>query len=269
MKVMAVLGGAIVAVWLVVAILAPWLAAYPEGAHDLLAPLARGSAAHLLGTTEDGTDIASALVYGARVSALVGLGSVLISVVLGTLVGLVSGYRGGWLDLVVMRLAEIFLAFPGFLLAILIVFVLGGGSVLSLILALNTTAWAGYARLVRGQVMTVKHLDYVVAAKALGAGTRRIVFVHILPNVAGPLAVQATFGLAGAILAEASLSYLGLGPDNATSWGALLDEGAALFITSPQLALLSGGAIALAVLGVNLLGDALRDRLDPRSPVSS
>ena len=136
---------------------------------------------------------------------------------------------------------------------------------LGVILALNVTGWAGYARLVRGQVLTVKEREFVLAARGLGASTPRILGLHILPNVVGPITVQATFGIAGAILAEASLSFLGVGPQDVTSWGALLDEGAVLFLKSPHLALLSGGCLFLTVLGVNLLGDALRDRLDPRS----
>ena len=136
---------------------------------------------------------------------------------------------------------------------------------LGVILALNVTGWAGYARLVRGQTLTVKEREFVLAARSLGASTARILRVHLLPNVFGPVTVQATFGIAGAILAEASLSFLGVGPQDVTSWGALLDEGAVLFLKSPHLAMMSGGCLFVSVLGINLLGDALRDKLDPRS----
>lgn len=258
--------GAVVVILLVgIGTLAPVLAPYPEGDRDAAHPLADASPEHRLGTTEDGTDVLSALCHGARVAMIVGFATVALSVVLGTLIGLCSGYYGGWTDEILMRLTEVFLSFPGFLLALLIVFSLGEASMLGVILALNVTGWAGYARLVRGQVLTVKEREFVLAARGLGASTPRILGVHILPNIVGPITVQATFGIAGAILAEASLSFLGVGPQDVTSWGALLDEGAVLFLKSPHLALLSGGALFVTVLGVNLLGDALRDRLDPRS----
>lgn len=260
----AAIGLVLVVLWLSIALLAPWLAPYPEGAHDLAAPMAASSPAHRLGTTEDGTDVLSALIWGARVAAIVGLGTALVSTALGSVIGLISGYAGGLVDLLLMRVVEIFLAFPGFLLALLVVFIVGEGSLLSVTLALNLTAWAGTARLVRGQVLSVRRRDFITAARALGASRRRILFVHLLPNVMGPVIVQATFILAGAILAEASLSFLGLGPEDATSWGALLEEGAVLFMTTPSLAMWSGTVLGLTVLGVNLLGDALRDRLDPR-----
>ena len=260
-----VVGGALVLALVVVAAMGDNLAPYPQGHRDLLHPLAPASADHRLGTTEDGTDVLSALVHGARVAVIVGLATVAISMTLGTLLGLISGWYGGWVDQVVMRLTEIFLSFPGFLLALLLVFAAGEPTVWSVVLALNATAWAGYARLVRGQVLTVKERAFVRAAQGLGASSARILRVHVLPNVFGPVTVQATFGIAGAILAEASLSFLGVGPEDVTSWGALLQEGAALFLKTPMLGLLSGACLFLTVLGVNLLGDALRDRLDPRS----
>ena len=259
------IGAAIVAILIVVGLFAPWIAPFEEGHRDVANPLSEPSGAHSLGTSEDGTDVLSALCHGARVALVVGFATVALSVFIGTLIGLVSGYAGGWLDEALMRLTEVFLSFPGFLLALLIVFALGEATMLGVILALNVTGWAGYARLVRGQVLTVKKREFVVAAKAMGASPGRILRVHLLPNVFGPVTVQATFGIAGAILAEASLSFLGVGPQDVTSWGALLDEGAVLFLKTPYLALLSGGALFLTVLGINLLGDALRDRLDPRS----
>ncbi|HIN85230.1 MAG TPA: ABC transporter permease [Myxococcales bacterium] len=259
------IGAAIVATLIVVGLFAPWIAPFEEGHRDVANPLSLPSEDHSLGTSEDGTDVLSALCHGARVALVVGFATVALSVFIGTLIGLVSGYAGGWLDEALMRLTEVFLSFPGFLLALLIVFALGEATMLGVILALNVTGWAGYARLVRGQVLTVKKREFVVAAKAMGASPMRIIRVHLLPNVFGPVTVQATFGIAGAILAEASLRFLGVGPQDVTSWGALLDEGAVLFLKTPYLALLSGGALFLTVLGINLLGDALRDRLDPRS----
>ncbi len=258
----ALLAGAI----LLTGLLAPWIAPYPQGHRDAARPLApTGTSGHWLGTTEDGTDVLSALCHGAGVAAIVGLATVIVSVGAGTALGLVAGYTGGLVDVILMRLTEIFLAFPGFLLALLVVFAVGEPSLLAVVVALNLTGWAGFARLVRAQAMTLRDRDFVLASRALGASTPRLLFVHLLPNVLGPVLVQATFGVGNAILAEASLSYLGVGPEDATSWGALLEEGAVLFLKTPSLALLSGGALLVTIIGVNLVGDALRDRLDPRS----
>ena len=259
------LGLILVSTIFIAGVFATSLAPFPEGHRDIDNPLGPPDSMHLLGTTEDGTDILSALFYGARVAVIVGLATVALSVTIGTLIGLISGWYGGWIDQALMRLIEIFLSFPGFLLALLIIFVLGEATILGVILALNVTGWAGYARLVRGQVLSMKHREFVLAARSMGASNARIMRVHLLPNVFGPVTVQATFGIAGAILAEASLSFLGVGPQEVTSWGALLEEGSVLFLTTPWLGILSGGCIFLAVLGINLLGDALRDRLDPNA----
>jgi peptide/nickel transport system permease protein len=164
-----------------------------------------------------------------------------------------------------MRLTEVLLSFPGILLAILIIFITQQPSTVTVILAISATGWAGYARLVRGQVLLERRKDYVEAARALGIPTWRVVFVHVVPNVISPVIVQATFGVAGAILAEASLSFLGLGPQDTASWGALLDQGAQYFLLRQHTALFPGLAIMLTVLSINFLGDALRDHLDPRS----
>lgn len=258
-------GTVIVLCLLLVGSFAGILAPYDEGHHDSASPLAPASDAHPLGTTEDGTDVLSALCHGTRVALIVGFATVALSVLIGTTIGLISGYWGGWVDEVIMRLTEIFLSFPGFLLALLIVFALGEATMLGVILALNVTGWAGYARLVRGQTLAVKERGFVLAAKGLGASPFRIIRVHLLPNILGPVTVQATFGIAGAILAESTLSFLGVGPQDVTSWGALLDEGAVLFLKTPTMALASGGALFITVLGINLLGDSLRDRLDPKS----
>ncbi|MEC8023789.1 MAG: ABC transporter permease [Myxococcota bacterium] len=259
------LGLILVSTIFIAGIFATSFAPFPEGHRDIDNPLAPPDSMHLLGTTEDGTDILSALFYGARVAVIVGLATVALSVTIGTLIGLISGWYGGWIDQTLMRLIEIFLSFPGFLLALLIIFALGEATILGVILALNVTGWAGYARLVRGQVLSMKHREFVLAARSMGASNARIMRVHLLPNVFGPVTVQATFGIAGAILAEASLSFLGVGPQEVTSWGALLEEGSILFLTAPWLGILSGGCIFLSVLGINLLGDSLRDKLDPNA----
>jgi len=164
-----------------------------------------------------------------------------------------------------MRFVEMALAFPGILLAIFIVFLTRDPGLWAVILALSATGWAGYARLVRGQVAVLREMPHVEAARGLGASHGRILWVHVLPGLSGPLAVQATFGLAGAVLAEASLSFLGLGPQGVVSWGALLDQGTVLFLKTPWVATSAGMAIFATVLGVNLLGDALRDSLDPHA----
>jgi len=188
---------------------------------------------------------------------------VLLSALVGTIVGGVAGYFRGWLDELLMRSTDVLLAFPGILLAIFITAVLGP-SLANVVFALSFTGWTGYARLFRGQVLSLRQREYVQAAKALGASGRRILGRHILPNAAGPLIVQATFGIPGAILAEASLSFLGLGvPPGTPSWGALVDQGTQYLLIAPHIALFPGLALALTVLGLNFLGDALRDALDP------
>lgn len=258
-------GATMVAVVLVAAILAPALAPWALADRDDAALLAGPSAAHPLGTDEDGADVLTRLLHGARVAVAVGVLTVAVSLALGLTAGLVAGYAGGWADEALMRLTEVLLSFPGILLAILIIFVTQEPSTLSVVGALSATGWAGYARLVRGQVLLVKEQEFVTAARCIGAGPVRIALRHLLPNVLTPVIVQATFGVATAILAEASLSFLGLGPQGTPSWGAMLEQGAALFIKSPTLALAPGLAIVFTVMGVNLLGDALRDRLDPHA----
>ncbi len=257
-------GGFIVLVVLLCAFAAPWIAPYGLEEVDPTNALANPSWDHWLGTDEDGADLLTRIVYGARVAALVGFGTVALSLVLGFAVGCISGYFGGWVDEVLMRFLEVLLSFPGILLAIFIIFVTQEPSEWTVVLALSVTGWVGYARLVRGQVLTVRENEYVTAAKCLGASHSRVMFFHLAPNVLGPVIVQATFGVAGAILAEASLSFLGLGPQGSSSWGAVLDQGAILFIKTPYVALAAGFAIFITVLGINLLGDALRDILDPQ-----
>lgn len=255
----AIVTGAIVFVALLAPLLAPWTLADRDDDALLAAP----STTHPLGTDEDGADILTQLLHGARVACVVGLGTVLVSLLVGLPAGLLAGYGGRWFDEVLMRLTEVLLSFPGILLAILVIFVTQRPSMISVIGALSITGWASYARLVRGQVLQVREQQYVVAARGLGAGPVRVAFRHIVPNILAPVIVQATFGVASAILAEASLSFLGLGPQGTPSWGAMLEQGAVLFLKSPVLAVAPGLAIVATVMGVNLLGDALRDRLDP------
>ncbi len=247
------------------AILAPWIAPYPPEQVNLLRELAPPGGGHWLGTDENGADLLSQILYGARVAAVVGLGTVLLCAVVGTAVGSVSGYFGGAVDEALMRVIDVLMAFPGILLAILLIALTRSPSVTAVVFALSVTGWAGYARLVRGQILSLRERPFVVAARAMGAPAWWIIVRHLVPNVMAPVIVQATFGMAAAILAEAGLSFLGLGPDGVPSWGALLDQGARYFLVSPHLALYPGLAIALSVLAINLLGDALRDAWDPRA----
>ena len=258
--------GALVALLLVAtALLAPALAPYSPKQQALCDGLHGPSAQHWLGQDKHGRDVLSRLIYGARVSAIVGLATVIISALIGILVGSLSGYFGGALDQFFMRVVDVLQAFPGILLAIALAAVLGP-SLENVILALSLLGWVGYARLVRGQVLVEREKDYVQAARALGASPGRIVLRHLLVNVSAPVIVQATFGMAAAILAEASLSFLGLGAQNLPSWGAMLNEGQSFLRTAPYLSIFPGLAVLVTVLGFNFLGDGLRDLyLAPRS----
>jgi len=219
---------------------------------------------HPLGTDTLGRDVASRLLHGARVSLLVGFSAVLLAGGVGVALGLVSGWYRGWLDDLLMRLGDVQLAFPVLVLAVAVLAVLGA-SLLNLILVLGVTGWITYARIVRGEVLTLRERDFVAAARALGASDAWIVRRHLLPNVLPPVTVVATFSVARTIIAEASLSFLGLGvPAPEPSWGAMLDEGRNYIMTGWWLALFPGLAILLLVLGINLVGDWLRDVLDPR-----
>src|SRR5688500_12567955 len=248
------------------AILAPVIARQSPIEIDLVHLLEKPSADHFLGTDIQGRDVWSRLVYGARVSIAVGVISQGIALFLGVLLGLVAGYYGGWVDEVVMRLADVTLAFPTLLLLIAMVAALEP-SMGVVYATIGIVGWAGMARLVRGQVLVVRQLEYIQAIRALGAGDMRIMLQHVLPNVIAPVVIAATLGVAGAIMAEAALSFLGLGvPPPAPSWGSMIADGRDLdqLRRAPWTSVFPGVAIGAAVLGFNLLGDALRDALDPR-----
>lgn len=254
-------GGAVCLVLVVTALLAPLLAPADPTAIDLALRLAPPGPGHPLGLDALGRDILSRIIYGSRVSLAVGVITVAVSLVVGTAIGAVAGYRGGWADEVTMRVADIFLAFPGILLAIALTAVLGP-SLTNVILALCVMGWVGYARIARGQVLLARELPFVEAARSLGCSPARVLVRHVLPNVAAPLLVEATFGMATAIVAEAGLSFLGLGTQPPTpSWGAMLADGRQFILQAPHLTLWPGAAILLTVLGINLLGDGLRDRM--------
>lgn len=250
------------ALLLVGALLAPYLSPVGPGVLDLPGGLEGPSFAHPLGQDRLGRDVLAGILYGGRVSLTVGVLVVGVSLAVGTLVGFASGYAGGWVDEVVMRVVDVLLAFPGILLAIALAGVLGP-SLGNVILALSLLGWVGFARLVRGEVLSLKTREFVVAAQALGARAPRIAWRHVLPNLAGPLAVQATFSVAGTILAESSLSFLGLGPQDVPTWGAMLSQGVDYLLYAPHLALFPGLAVMGTVLGMNVLGDILRDRFEP------
>lgn len=260
------IGITIVVVMSVAALLAPVIARQSPITIDLLHLLERPSASHWLGTDIQGRDIWSRLVYGARVSLTVGLISQGIALALGVTLGLLAGFYGRWVDEVVMRLADVTLAFPTLLLLIAMVAALEPSEGVVFV-TIGVVGWAGMARLVRGQVLVVRQLDYIQAIRALGGGDLRIMVHHILPNVVAPVVIAATLGVAGAIMAEAALSFLGLGvPPPAPSWGSMIADGRDLhqLRTTPWTSVFPGVAIGAAVLGFNLLGDALRDALDPR-----
>ncbi|HVF49040.1 MAG TPA: ABC transporter permease [Pyrinomonadaceae bacterium] len=264
---LAIFGLIFIAVLLVLAVFAPWITTHDVGATDLAARYLSPSAAHWFGTDATGRDIFSRVIFGARISLRVGLVVVAVSAVVGTFIGALAGYYGGWIDRIVSGYVfNVFLAFPGLLLAIAMVAFLGAG-LNKLILALCIIGWVGYARLIRGQVLKVREYDFVQAARALGASDFRILFVHIMPNAVQPLIVQASLGMAGAVLSEASLSFLGLGvPPPAPSWGVMLEEARDLSTlqAAPHALIFPGIAIALTVLAFNFLGDGLREYLDPR-----
>jgi peptide/nickel transport system permease protein len=260
------IGATVVALFVLVALLAPLLAPADPTQIALAEGLRAPSLRHPFGQDRLGRDILSRIAYGARVSLGVASATVVVSLTLGTLIGLCSGLAGGWVDELVMRLVDILLAFPGILLAIALSAVLGP-SLANVVLALSMIGWTGFARLVRAETLSIRSRTHVESAVALGAKPRRILGLHVLPLLAGPLCVQATFGFAGAIVAEASLSFLGLGTQPPTpSWGAMLSEGRSFLLVAPHVALFPGTAVFATVLGINLLGDALRDALDVRRP---
>ncbi|HSY49986.1 MAG TPA: ABC transporter permease [Thermoanaerobaculia bacterium] len=249
---------------IIVAVAAPLLAPFDPDAQDTARRLEAPSHGHWLGLDDLGRDVLSRIVWGSRVSLRVGFSVVILASLIGTTLGAMAGYFGGWMDTLIMRVTDILLAFPGILLAIAMVAVLGP-SLNNVIVALVTIGWVGYARLVRGQVLKVREMEYVTAAKAMGARSPRVIVLHVLPNVINPMIVMATLGLAGTILSEAALSFLGLGVQPPTpSWGAMLTSGRRYLGLANHLAIWPGVAIMLAVMGLNFLGDGLIDALDPK-----
>ncbi len=263
---LAAAGVVLLGVFLVCAVFAPWLAPRDPAQLDLGRRLLPPSAANWFGTDELGRDILSRVLFGARISLLVSVSVVGVSLAVGLVAGYAAGFYGGVTDVVLnVYVTNAFLALPGILLAIAFVAFMGPG-LRNVMLALAVSGWVGYARLVRGQVMAVKEREFVEAARALGASDLRLMVRHILPNIVQPLIVQAAIAMAGAVLAEATLSFLGLGvPPPAASWGAMLNDARSHLFDSPHLLFFPAMAVMLLVLAFNFIGDALRDRMDPRT----
>lgn len=266
---LAVIGLSLLTLFVIIALLAPFLAPYDPAAIDLYHRLAAPSQTHWFGTDELGRDIFSRILYGARLSLMVAVSVVSISLSLGLILGGIAGFYGRFVDTFInVFVMNAFLSLPGILLAIAFVAFLGPG-LLNLILALSIGGWVGYARLVRAQVLAVKEREFVEAARAIGASDLRIFFHHILPNILQPIVVQAAIGMAGAVLAEATLSFLGLGvPPPTASWGGMLNDARSHLFDSPHMVVFPAIAVMLCVLSFNFIGDALRDYLDPRTRLS-
>ena len=261
-------GGGLVALFAATALLAPWLAPFdprhvPSGL--AAATLRPPGVPHPLGTDALGRDLFSRVLYGGQVSLMVGVGVEVFAALIGALIGLLAGYYGGRLDSVLMRATDVVMAFPSLILAIGLIAVFETPGLDKVFLVLALLGWTTIARVVRGEVLSLKTRDHVQAARALGIGDGAIMFRHLLPNCLGPLLVAATIGVGGNMVAEAGLSFLGLGAQSPTiSWGAMLAEGQTFLASAPWVAVFPGLALMLVVLGINLLGDGLRDFLDPR-----
>ncbi len=250
--------------FLTIAAFGPLLVTRAPDTIDLAHAYELPSRAHWLGTGDNGVDLSSALVHGARLAALISLSVVGLSLAIGGTLGALAGLRGGLLETLVMALCDLLQAFPAVLLNIALLSVVTRPSVEHVVLSLSVSGWVLYARLARAEVLSLREREFVQAARALGASERRVLFRHLVPNLFGPLLVQATTGFGGVVLMEATLSFLGLGPARAVSWGTLLDQGSSVLLRFPHVALMSGFAIASVVLGFNLAGDVLRGALDPR-----
>lgn len=258
------IGGSIVAFIVVFAVAGPWISGYDIETIDMRNRFALPTALHWLGTDNFGRDLWTRMAQGARISVSIAVASVAIAAVIGTMVGLITGYFGGWVDLMVMRVVDVFLGFPPIILALAVIAALGPGSV-NLVLSLAAVFWTEYARVVRAVTLAQREIAYVTAARAIGASHLRILVIEILPNVVGPVIVLATLGLGTAIIAESGLSFLGFGVEPPTpSWGWTLAFGTRYLRTEPWLSIVAGLAIMVTVLGFNLFGDGLRDYLDPR-----
>jgi len=260
---MAMVGIAVIFLFILMAIFAPFIAPHDPLEQNIVERLSSPSTEYPFGTDDLGRCVLSRVIYGARISLLIAIAIVGITTAVGTVLGLISGYYGGIIDEVIMRAVDVNIAFPGLVLAIVLASILGPGF-LSLVIALSVVGWIGYARVIRGSVLSVKEKEFVEAAKALGVGDWRIMFQHILPNVIAPVMVLAMLTMGFTILIVSGFSFLGLGAQPPTpEWGYMLNEGRSFMRTAPHLMIFPGLAIIMTVLGFNLLGDALRDTMDP------
>lgn len=261
----AIAGAIVVLTVFILAILAPWIAPYDPTHIEMSKKFQGPSAEHWLGTDDKGRDILSRLLYGSRISLTVGILSTLLGAVVGVVLGIVAGYYGKWIDSLIMRICDVLLAFPGILLALAIISILGP-STTNTIIAIAIFAVPTFARIVRGSTLSVKKLEYVDAIRAMGSRDSRIIFKHILPNITSPIIVQATLYIASAIITASALSFLGLGTQPPTpEWGTMLANGRSYIQQAPHLTLFPGLVILLVVVGFNLFGDGLRDALDPKT----
>lgn len=260
-----IFGLTIVSIFIGIALFAAFIAPYDPSSINVKEIFSPPSRAHLFGTDELGRDLFSRVVYGSRVSLFVGFVAVIISITIGTLLGLIAGYFGGFIDTIIMRFVDIMLCFPSFFLILAVIAFLNP-SLVNVMAIIGLTSWMGVARIVRAETMSVKGRNYIIAAKVQGLKNSTIIFKHILPNVASPVLVTATLGIAGAILTESALSFLGLGVQPPTpSWGNILTAGKDNIMFAWWLSFFPGVAILITVLGYNLLGEGLRDILDPKN----
>ncbi len=258
------IGVAVILLLVVVAIFAPYIAPHDPNAYNLGLKFAGPHGGFWFGNDADGRDILSRIVFGTRVSLGIGIAVVGISLVMGCMLGLVAGYAGGMIDQIFLFITDVFLAFPSFLFALAVAAFLEP-SIFNVIIILSLKGWVTYARLVRGQTLALKQREFILATRAIGVSKLRVYFKHLLPNMAGPIVVNASFGMAGVIMIESALSFLGLGvPVDVPSWGAMIDQGTQYLLIAPHLSIFPGIFIMLVVLGFNFLGDGLRDKLAPR-----
>jgi peptide/nickel transport system permease protein len=257
-------GGGLVMLLLIISLMAPWLAPYDPGQIDLTNVLTSPSMKHLFGTDQLGRDVLSRMIWGSRISLKVGFAATGVAIIIGAILGAISGYYGGWVDSVIMRFVDIMLCFPTFFLILAVIAFLEP-SIWNIMIIIGLTGWMGVTRLVRADFITLRERDFVKAAQAIGASDMRIIFLHILPNSMASILVAATLGIAGAILTESALSFLGIGVQPPTpSWGNILTAGKDNIDIAWWLSLYPGLAILITVVGYNLLGEGIRDLLDPR-----
>lgn len=254
-------GFTIIGLFILSAVFGHWIAPYSQNFLDINNEFSPPSIKHLLGTGENGLDLLSGILHGSRLSFTIALSVILFSTVLGTVLGTVAGWRRGIYEIIIMRSVDLLLAFPSLLLNIAFVALIAKPMVIHLILALTINGWVGYARLSYAQTINLKNREFILAAISQGMSEIRIIFKHIIPNIIGPIIVQATFGFGAVVFTESTLSFLGLGPQGSISWGNLLDQGVSYLMVTPRVALVAGVPIALVILGSNLLGDYLRDKL--------